>query len=439
MKTSILIFILLTFIIVHLAISQETQALKELQIGSKITPISISKIFPESATLSDLETGYKKGGLIINFWASWCVPCVKEMELLGKLAKKYPDKLTVLSVTHEGPEVTKAFLARHPEINISGLTILNNDKNFVQLFPHRYLPHNVWIDKNGIIESITAGEEINEKNILKFLAGKSLNATIKKDNLDFDYFKPFIPADSLLRFSSNFSSYQSGIGAGCLTPPKNSKLKAKRIFSWNSTILQLYWTAFSSDLRLSDDINPDLVEVISKDSLKIRQPGNINNTTFKTKTDWFEHNAYCYDLSFKKPIAQDSLFGKMKSDLNYFFGYKVNLQEKERMSTIIRFRPGIRYPKSKGGEKIFELTASGIKMQNMTIQEFIFFLNHYFYKLDPILDQTGISYPIDLILENEDPKKGFNFNKGISLMKKRGFIFQKEKHLASVLVIQDFN
>jgi thiol-disulfide isomerase/thioredoxin len=41
---------------------------------------------------------FKDRLLIINFWASWCPPCLSELPLLIKIAEEFPDKITILAV-----------------------------------------------------------------------------------------------------------------------------------------------------------------------------------------------------------------------------------------------------------------------------------------------------------------------------------------------------
>jgi thiol-disulfide isomerase/thioredoxin len=66
--------------------------------------------------------GFAGRPVLLNFWATWCIPCVAELPELDKLAESDPS-LTVLVVSTDrgGAGVVKPFLAAH---GISHATVL---------------------------------------------------------------------------------------------------------------------------------------------------------------------------------------------------------------------------------------------------------------------------------------------------------------------------
>ena len=52
-------------------------------------PLEIKELKFKDFNLNDVDLAGKKGNImILNFWATWCVPCKKEMPSLDRLAKK---------------------------------------------------------------------------------------------------------------------------------------------------------------------------------------------------------------------------------------------------------------------------------------------------------------------------------------------------------------
>ncbi|HME19929.1 MAG TPA: TlpA disulfide reductase family protein [Acetobacteraceae bacterium] len=89
-------------------------------------------------------------GMVINLWATWCVPCVEEMPSLAVLSKALaPDDIAVLPLSSDrgGVRAVEAFYQEH---NITGLPVLLDPKGAAAHAWHaRGIPTSVIIDKQG--------------------------------------------------------------------------------------------------------------------------------------------------------------------------------------------------------------------------------------------------------------------------------------------------
>jgi thiol-disulfide isomerase/thioredoxin len=81
---------------------------------------SVGKPAPKSP-VTDLATGkpvtladFKGKPVLLNLWATWCAPCVRELPTLARLAQAQGGRLAVLTVSEdlEGARVVKPFLAK---------------------------------------------------------------------------------------------------------------------------------------------------------------------------------------------------------------------------------------------------------------------------------------------------------------------------------------
>lgn len=58
-------------------------------------------------------TEFRNEVVFINFWATWCPPCVAEMDEIQDLYKKYGSRIAFMLVTNEKPEVVNAFMEKN--------------------------------------------------------------------------------------------------------------------------------------------------------------------------------------------------------------------------------------------------------------------------------------------------------------------------------------
>jgi thiol-disulfide isomerase/thioredoxin len=116
--------------------------------------ISFSDSAGNTTTLADFEGKF----LVLNLWATWCVPCLEEMPSLERLQAKFGPALTVVAVSEDrgGDKVVAPFVAEH---QIDTIRIYLDPKSAVShAFAVRGLPTTLVIDAEGRVLGKVEGE-----------------------------------------------------------------------------------------------------------------------------------------------------------------------------------------------------------------------------------------------------------------------------------------
>lgn len=101
--------------------------------------------------------------VILNFWATWCPPCVREMPLLQRIYEENQGKIIVIGVNmQEDEETINKFL--NTKVNITFPIILDKNGKIVESYNILVKPTTFFIDKNSIIADKKLGE-LSEKEI----------------------------------------------------------------------------------------------------------------------------------------------------------------------------------------------------------------------------------------------------------------------------------
>lgn len=87
--------------------------------------------------------------VLLNFWASWCAPCVEEMPSLVQLQKQLGDKVTVLAVSEDADN--KAYQQFVRDHNVDLLTVRDTRESVNGLYGTFKFPETYVIDKDGVI------------------------------------------------------------------------------------------------------------------------------------------------------------------------------------------------------------------------------------------------------------------------------------------------
>jgi thiol-disulfide isomerase/thioredoxin len=115
-------------------------------------------------TLPDLTTFKLDGKLpdslkgkvvLVDFWASWCLPCAKSFPVLDELQKKYGDKLVIVAVNvDEKAANMETFLKKHPV----GFTVVRDgQQKLVAVVSPETMPTSFIFDGEGKVRFLHNG------------------------------------------------------------------------------------------------------------------------------------------------------------------------------------------------------------------------------------------------------------------------------------------
>ena len=118
---------------ITLKIPGEKQTVRNSGLNVELTPYK-GKVKPEPLTLSDVTghnftlNDYKGNVTLVNFWASWCTPCIEEIPSLNRLKTKMQGKsFQLISINYaETPDRIKDFMKK---VKVDFPVLLDSDGN----------------------------------------------------------------------------------------------------------------------------------------------------------------------------------------------------------------------------------------------------------------------------------------------------------------------
>ncbi|MBP7640553.1 MAG: redoxin domain-containing protein [Thauera sp.] len=138
-----------------------------LAVGDAAPDFALPDLSGATRTLAE----FRGRPLLINFWATWCAPCVEEMPLLAALRARHADTgLEVIGIALDDPAAVRAFVA---DLAIDYPILLDvpgrMDTSARYGDTQGVLPYSVLVDAQGRIAGVRAGS-FSEASLGSFLA-----------------------------------------------------------------------------------------------------------------------------------------------------------------------------------------------------------------------------------------------------------------------------
>lgn len=123
--------------------------------------------FSERVEYSELATPNDKQLFFVDFWATWCVPCIHVSTYLNTIQEQFRNELYIVSLTQERSDVVRPFLQKHT--TKLAVSIDYEGQNFAT-YKVRALPYGILLNAEGEVLWKGNPANITPKIIRSFLA-----------------------------------------------------------------------------------------------------------------------------------------------------------------------------------------------------------------------------------------------------------------------------
>ena len=123
-------------------------------VGSYAPDFTLQTLDGSSINLSSL----RGKNILINYWVTWCVPCIEEMPALQKLAQEYQGKnLVMLSINGIAQDDLAKVKDTVAEFGMTYPVVLDEGDAVFKSYWMGFMPTTVFVDSQGIIRHIKLG------------------------------------------------------------------------------------------------------------------------------------------------------------------------------------------------------------------------------------------------------------------------------------------
>lgn len=385
---------LFLFLITHLCFSQ-------IKTGQKVPDIHFGTLL--NAPVQKTSLSELRGKIVIlEFWATWCGPCLEAMPHLKEIQKRYGEKLQVITVTDERSERIRKFLSSRP----SNLWFaIDSARSVANLFPHHMIPHTVLISEGNLVAQTVPGA-ITDQTIDSLLNGKGVHLPEKTDN-------PMSPPEAIKAYFSAADTVKSrfvmqgeikGSPGMSTTHLNDSIFNGRRITCFNLPLATLYRIAYG---------NFAYKRTIDK--------------TVQVKAA----RVYSLDLIVNTPAE---LLPRLKQELTSRFDLQSSIEPQLIEVNVLKISDEKKFdliPRNKSGKRTYTSSHGEIDQDAITMKDFADFLEDYGTEKMMVVNETGNNEKMDIkfSFEPENPQSLKD------ILNEMGLVLVKQRRKVDMLVL----
>lgn len=302
---------------------------KYIKPGVQLPSMSFSDVLnykTDSINFNDFRSKF----IILDFWNTACISCIKSFPLIDSLQKEYAGKVQFVLANRESKDSTIHFFEKRKSIHMPAVPMITNAKKLSDLFAVKVYPYTVWIDDTSRVKYFIASYNLSKHNLNQFISGKNISAKhLNKNVFRGGYFDPGRP-DSLqssILYYCYIARYDDDIDVSN-SNGVNANQTAIRIACAQASIVDLYKRAYEENNKFRFN-RPESVVLLVKDVEKYIRPQPLYE-----RDAWFRENGYSFDMVL--PITKkEEAYKIMQQQLNSYFGLSARVYSQYKDGNLL--------------------------------------------------------------------------------------------------------
>lgn len=385
------------------------------KVGDTVKNLSFKNLIFNESRSAKLKT-FPTELVIIDFWDTWCQPCVAALPHNQKLEEQFKGKLKFIGVTRSSEKIINSFLR---ERNLP-ITTETDDTTLVKQFPHSTVPHYIWI-KNSVVIAITNQKEATSENVQNALKGDYSMIRPKGDVQilrDYNYstaIHPDFKNNRGVKELSYLAEHDPRLVSFILS-------KENRILALAANPVSLYRFAYNKPDNFGEQVPLNLTRIEALTQIKGKdQYSGTYDYYLVTKID---------ENSTEKKLLEEKI-EMMKNDLDRYFNLSANW-EPTKTSCYVLYTIDSTKSKSKISSIGYDFTKKTILAKTMSSLTLILNRSHLENPF-PTVDETGIAGPVDILFDVDSK----NYKELRSELLKFGIGIKVEERIIDILKIRE--